>query len=121
MTSYASIDEAWGAPKFGYDITRRPSNGPAPANGPVKESFEGGDFEHGASRSKIDRRREVREYLRVVYAEEGVEGVCRLLDRRIRRDVRNRCLLDLDRDDVVILFLLAVIAYLGFKLAAKKS
>jgi hypothetical protein len=124
MTSFASIDEAWGPPQYGYNITQRPAGGPAPANGPAKESFssmDGNREEYRRSSSYSDKRREVRDYLRMVYITEGVDGLCRLLDRRARRDIRNSCLLDVGRDEIVILFLVAIIAYLSFKLAILKS
>jgi hypothetical protein len=124
MTSFASIDEAWGPPQYGYNITQRPSGGPAPANGPVKESFSGAERDYEEPRrssSYSDKRREVRDYLRRVYAMEGAEGLCRLLDRRACREIRNSCLLDVGRDEVIILFLIAIIAYLSFKLALVKS
>jgi hypothetical protein len=125
MTTFASIEEAWGHNPNFYDITQRPASGPAPANAPAfKESFASSDDETRAfsdPRRSFDMRRIAKEYLRRVYASEGVEGLCRLLDRRARREIRNASLFDLGRDDLLIVFLVAVVAYLSFKLAMAKK
>lgn len=118
MTSYASIQDAWGPPSFSYEMTKRPTAYENDDRSGKKESFAG--YEQGETSSYkrgAITRKDVRDYIRDIYATEGADGLCKLLGRRLCRDVRTRCMFDLEREDVILLFLVATIAYLSFKLA----
>lgn len=110
MSQFASISEAWGQPSWSTAI---PSSTPrqwgtetvAPVNAGTSPSISGRDV-------VVSRAAEtdlyVKNYMSSLFRERGVAGVCRILGARICRSIRNRYMLKLNSDDVLVILLLVL-------------
>lgn len=110
MSQFASISEAWGQPSW---ATASPSATPrqwgaetaSPVNEGIPSSVSGKEIVaiRGAETDLY-----VKNYMASVYREKGVAGVCRILGARVCRSIRNRYMLKLNSDDVLVLLLLVL-------------
>lgn len=61
----------------------------------------------------------VKNYVTDLFRDRGVAGVCRLLGSRICRSIRNRYMLKLNSDDVLVILLLVLVG--AFAMRALKN
>ena len=122
MSQFASISEAWGQPSW---ATAVPSSTPrqwgvetaAPVNIDTTPSFISGKSVSVARDAETDLY--VKNYVTDLFRDRGVAGVCRLLGSRICRSIRNRYMLKLNSDDVLVILLLVLVG--AFAMRALKN
>ena len=110
MSQFASISEAWGQPSW---ATASPSATPrqwgaetaTPVNAGTSPSVSGKEI---AAIRGAETDLYVKNYMASLYRDRGVAGVCRILGARACRSIRNRYMLKLNSDDVLLLLLLAL-------------
>ena len=125
MSTFATIDEAWGAQNaFSFPITRSPERRatdftPSNTFGSIGGGETIAEVAKVASLRDVDREQYIRQYTAAVFKRRGARGLCRLLGAKTCRSIRNAYLLDFTRDEILILVLVVLVGVLAYRLMHK--